>query len=188
MTKVINFFAGPGAGKSTTAAGLFYEMKCAGLKVELVTEYAKELAYANLLRDPIHANAWKIFEQQNARLELLRDKVDFIVTDSPLLINCAYAHHSLKTKEELLHFACRVEENFDSWENFNVWVVRDKPYQQFGRAETEAEARDVDRRLQSMFDKRVALWVRGNRRAPRAVLWEIRERGWVVFPDAIGAD
>lgn len=29
-TKVINFYAGPGAGKSTNAAGLFYEMKKLG--------------------------------------------------------------------------------------------------------------------------------------------------------------
>jgi len=29
--KVINLFAGPGAGKSTTAAGLFYYMKKLGM-------------------------------------------------------------------------------------------------------------------------------------------------------------
>jgi len=40
-TKVINLFAGPGAGKSTTAAGLFAEMKRANVDVELVTEYVK---------------------------------------------------------------------------------------------------------------------------------------------------
>lgn len=45
MSLVINLIGGPGAGKSTTAAGLFFLMKCAGLKVELVTEFAKELSY-----------------------------------------------------------------------------------------------------------------------------------------------
>jgi dephospho-CoA kinase len=33
--RVINLAAGPGAGKSTTAAGLFNIMKLKGLKVEL---------------------------------------------------------------------------------------------------------------------------------------------------------
>ncbi len=38
MTKsiVINFFAGPGSGKSTTAAGVFFTLKTAGQKAELV--------------------------------------------------------------------------------------------------------------------------------------------------------
>ena len=39
--KVINLFAGPGAGKSTTAAGLFHLMKIAGMNVELVTEFSR---------------------------------------------------------------------------------------------------------------------------------------------------
>ena len=43
--KVINLFAGPGTGKSTTAAGLFYKMKSKGYMVELVTEFAKDLVY-----------------------------------------------------------------------------------------------------------------------------------------------
>jgi hypothetical protein len=43
--KVINLWAGPGAGKSTTAAGLFFLMKLTGRRVELVTEYAKEVVY-----------------------------------------------------------------------------------------------------------------------------------------------
>jgi hypothetical protein len=58
--KVINLWAGPGAGKSTTAAGLFL-MKLTGRRVELVTEYAKEVVYDQdptriknqLLRSPV---------------------------------------------------------------------------------------------------------------------------------------
>ena len=43
--KVINLWGEPGAGKSTVAAGLFNLMKLMGEKVELVTEYAKDLTY-----------------------------------------------------------------------------------------------------------------------------------------------
>lgn len=43
MTSVINLIGGPGSGKSTTAAGLFFRMKSMGVRCELVTEYAKEL-------------------------------------------------------------------------------------------------------------------------------------------------
>ena len=41
MTKVISFFGSPGTGKSTTSAGLFYEMKNRDISCELVNEYAK---------------------------------------------------------------------------------------------------------------------------------------------------
>ena len=40
--KVINFYGGPGVGKSTKAAGMFYKMQLAGYSVELVNEFAKE--------------------------------------------------------------------------------------------------------------------------------------------------
>ena len=43
--KVINFFGGPGVGKSTAACDLFVAMKKAGYKVEYVDEYAKEKTY-----------------------------------------------------------------------------------------------------------------------------------------------
>lgn len=42
----INLFAGPGTGKSTTAAGVFFEMKRSGMSVEYVTEYAKSLVFS----------------------------------------------------------------------------------------------------------------------------------------------
>ena len=45
--KVISLFAGPGAGKSTAAAGLFNLMKCKGESCELVTEVAKGMTYEN---------------------------------------------------------------------------------------------------------------------------------------------
>jgi ATP:corrinoid adenosyltransferase len=65
--KVINIFAGPCAGKSTTAAGLFYLMKVSGYNVELVTEYAKDMTWEgrhNILGDQLY-----ILAKQNRRLE-----------------------------------------------------------------------------------------------------------------------
>ncbi len=37
----INLFAGPGAGKSTTATWLFSQLKIAGISIELTSEYVK---------------------------------------------------------------------------------------------------------------------------------------------------
>lgn len=40
-TIIVNIYGSPSAGKSTTAAGVFYELKRNGIRCELVTEYAK---------------------------------------------------------------------------------------------------------------------------------------------------
>jgi pantothenate kinase len=43
-TTIINVYGGPGAGKSTSAAYLYYLLKVAGKNVELVREYVKDWA------------------------------------------------------------------------------------------------------------------------------------------------
>ena len=50
QTYFVNIFAGPGAGKSTLAAGLFWYMKQRGEKCELVREFAKELVWTENFR------------------------------------------------------------------------------------------------------------------------------------------
>ena len=41
----INLHSGPGSGKSTIAARIFYEFKVKGYSIELVHEYIKKWAY-----------------------------------------------------------------------------------------------------------------------------------------------
>ena len=45
MSKIINFFGGPGIGKSTQASGLFTEMKKHHMSVEYTYEFPKEVAW-----------------------------------------------------------------------------------------------------------------------------------------------
>ena len=88
MTKVINFYGGPGSGKSTQASGLFYKMKAAGYSVELVNEFAKECVWEGnvpMLKDQL----W-VLAHQHRKLVRLRDKVDYIITDSPVLLSIVY--------------------------------------------------------------------------------------------------
>ena len=86
---VINLWGAPGSGKSTTAAGLFFLMKINKFKVELVTEYAKDLVWDR--RDSMFGNQLSIFSEQNWRLHRLRDHgVDYVITDSPLFLPVFY--------------------------------------------------------------------------------------------------
>lgn len=137
MTKVINMFAGPGAGKSTLTAGLFYEMKLKGYNVEMVTEFAKDLTWEGHHDDL--GNALFVSGTQLRRMRRLVGQVDYIITDSPVLIGAMYAATAIQEplKQILLH-------HHREFDNFNVIVDRVKPYQPKGRNQTEDEARALD--------------------------------------------
>ena len=86
--KVINFYGGPGSGKSTKAAGLYYKMNMAGYSVELVNEFAKECVWEDnvpMLKDQLYMLA-----HQHRKILRLVDKVDYVVTDSPVLLSGIY--------------------------------------------------------------------------------------------------
>lgn len=145
--KVINLFAGPGAGKSTTAAALFVHMKQAGLKVELVTEFAKTLTYEenSITLD----NQLAVLGEQDRRLRCLDGKVDYAITDSPLLLALAYARGPFADD----WFYDTVLGAFGCYENALFYLRRVKPYQQYGRSQTEEEALRLDKEIALMLHR-----------------------------------
>lgn len=146
QTKVINLFAGPGAGKSTTAAGLFNLMKLSGEKVELVLEYAKDLTYErNTSR---LGNQMTILGEQFNRLHRLVGQVEWIITDSPLLLGTMYATGPFKSAG----FTGTVLWAFETFDNVNFVIGRHKEYQAWGRNQTEDEAKAIDGRVSAMLD------------------------------------
>lgn len=145
--KVINIFGGPGAGKSTTAAGLFFEMKKRQLEVELVTEYAKDMTWEkrhNILNDQLY-----ILAKQNRRVHRLIGQVEWVITDSPLLLGLVY-----KSESYYENFDNLVMEIFDSYDNHNFLISRDFAYQSSGRNQTAEQAVEVDDAIKSLLDNR----------------------------------
>lgn len=130
--RVINLFGGPGAGKSTTAAWVFALLKCRGLRVELVTEYAKALAWAN--RGEELTDQFYIYAKQHHRQHVLRGQIDFCVTDSPLLLPLLY------NKTEPPSFRQYVLDNWHTYDNYNFFIERVKPYVQLGRWQDQEDA------------------------------------------------
>lgn len=156
---VINLFGGPGAGKSTTAAGLFYEMKLMDIKCELVTEYAKELVYEERhLEDGI-----LIFAQQQRRMKRLVGKVDYIITDSPLVMSEVYQLALPESFHRLVRYT------FNTFNNINVKINRVKPYQSYGRTQTEERARTLDLEINHILGI-PDLIVDGDSYAPKRIL------------------
>lgn len=131
---VVNFFGGPGVGKSTTAAMVFALLKAKGFEAEYIPEFAKVLTWADhqvALRDQLY-----VFAKQDHRLEVLRDQaLDFIVVDSPLLNSLIYAPPGYYAS-----FRPLVLEVFRSYHNRNFLLSRDTAYSPVGRNETAAHA------------------------------------------------
>lgn len=143
--KVINLFAGPGAGKSTTAAGLFHKMKKLGLNVELVTEYAKEKVYENA-RD-IMTDQLYLLAKQNRKLERLRGVVDYAITDSPLLLCAYYGKMYGKHPEIVVPLAKKI---FETYENINFFIIRTKSFNPVGRLGGEDNAIKADEDIKKL--------------------------------------
>lgn len=140
--KAINLFGGPGTGKSTTAAYLFHELKCAGANVELVTEYAKDMVWeqrTNILTDQVYIAA-----KQNRRMERLVDQgLDVVVTDSPLIMGCMY-----QPDDYFVHFEPLVAEIFKSYTNsLNIYLNRGFDYNPIGRYQTAEQASLIDQQI-----------------------------------------
>ncbi len=146
--KVINIFSGPGGGKSTTAAGIFYKMKLLGLNVELVTEFAKDLVYGGQIELLLDQQEY-IFAEQNYRLHRLRDHVDYAITDSPITLGCVYADPTWENRELFTEFALAT---YNLYDNMNFLLHRgDNAYITEGRRQDAEGAKDVDNAITDML-------------------------------------
>ena len=135
-TIVVNLFGSPSAGKSTTATGLFHQLKLKGINCEYVSEFAKHVVWQenfNTLKNQIY-----VFAKQHDRMFHLKGKVDVIITDSPLPLSLIYCDFT-KVSPSLATLVLD-EFNRDEIINMNYYINRKKKYNPAGRMQTEDEA------------------------------------------------
>jgi nicotinamide riboside kinase len=135
---VVNLYAGPGAGKSTVAAGVFHNIKKLHISAELIGEYAKNVVWRGdltTLGDQIY-----VLGKQHHRQFVLEGKCDVAVTDSPILLSCIYN----KMYTNYLNLESLALEAFHRYDNLNFVIQRESDYHAEGRVQNEEDARRVD--------------------------------------------
>jgi len=148
VTLIVNMFGGPGAGKSTQAAGLFYRLKMKGINCELITEKAKDLTWEKnfmALDHQLFVSASQVYRQ-----ERLEGQVDCLITDSPILLGIFYAKADNSSRNK--HLANYLLAAFDEKDNFNVYIKRKNNYSFAGRNQTKEEAEEIDKAVIKFID------------------------------------
>jgi hypothetical protein len=142
----INFFAGPGAGKSTTTARVFSQLKERGVSVEHVGEYVKAWAYqkrAIQKWDQIYLFG----KQQQYEYRYISKGVKNIVTDSPCFLSVVYTLKYQDDETSLLAGALAdLSQEYDKDHPCtNIFLHRGmKPYHKEGRYQDYGEAKEID--------------------------------------------
>lgn len=145
-TIVINLLGSPGTGKSTLASELFAKMKYMMYDVELVSEYAKELVWEE--RNETMKNELYLFAKQHHRLFRLKDKVQYVITDRPLILSLFY---NQKYGDNSKQFNDIVMHEVDKFDNINIFLERTKPYVSKGRNQTEEESNEFAKEMYDLI-------------------------------------
>ena len=138
-TLVVNFFGGPGTGKSTTMAHCFAELKWKNIDCEMCTEYAKDKVWEG--SEHVLENQFYVSGKQYHKLKRLEGKVEVILTDSPILLGLIYGNREPRAFKDLL------VEYHKTFNNLNIFLKRVKPFHQNGRLQDEESARAIDEEL-----------------------------------------
>jgi nicotinamide riboside kinase len=172
----ICLYAGGGAGKSTTAAWLFSELKRSGYSIELVVEYVKALAWQD--RRPQSFDQCYLFGKQlHYEDRILRSNCQLIVTDSPVLLSSVYARLFAENTEiagPLETLALIFEKQFPS---INIFLERgDKPYKLDGRWGDIEGAKMVDAEIRATLDGLNFQYYVSNWKRPDEILAYIKSK------------
>lgn len=144
-TLVINLCGGPGTGKSTLCAQLFYILKSKNIDVEMATEYVKDLVFEESFKKI--ENQIYIFGKQHNRLYRLKNKVKVIITDSPLLNSIVYYNGYNPNFEDLVIW------EFKEMNNLTFYLEREFEYVENGRMQNIDEAKEIDRTYKDLINK-----------------------------------
>lgn len=145
---IVCLYGGPGSGKSSTAYSLCGLMKKKNHEVEINSEYIKKWIWEG--RKVNHGDQHYLFAKHAKKeRDLIRNNLEFIVNDSPLLLTHYYgkkfddferdfntSEHSLKQH----HAFCKKS----GYRCEHFFLERPENYSELGRLQTKEEAEFID--------------------------------------------
>jgi hypothetical protein len=144
MTTIVNFWGGPGSGKSIAAAQAYIDLSKLGYGVELIREYIKDWVWEDRKRFALDQTY--IMGKQMRREQVCLGQVDYIVTDSPVWLSAFYdgyyCDHGDVIKNVVKEYYKTVID--DGHEVVDFFMKRSGTYNPKGRYETEEDARKID--------------------------------------------
>lgn len=155
----INFFAGPGAGKSTVASYLFSQLKIANYLVEFVPEYIKKWAWQKRVAES-WSQVYVFGKQLYSEYSVLETNNEVtLICECPVMMNVAYCSiQHCNCMEQLHEIALKFEQSYPSC---NIFLDRySGPYQQEGRYQSYKEALEVDSQLLAFLHNTLIPFVR----------------------------
>lgn len=133
MALIVNMFGASCTGKSTHSAGLFAELKKAGVNVELGREYCKNFFYEGTQYKL--ANQMLITGKQIEQVEtFIHGGCDVIIMDSPILLGALYSQ--VYNRDIDLYMSIR--KRFHNYNNYNILMLSDIDFIPHGRGKTGA--------------------------------------------------
>ncbi len=151
MISRINFFGGPGVGKSTLAAKFYTHLKQRGHNVELVQEFVKQYVYTKQTLTS-WGQVYTFGQQFGAELRVLEGGVEQIVTDSPLLLQTMYARYNgCPASEQLAEISLEFEKKYPS---VNFLILRRVPFKSVGRWGAKEAGKLWDEMIAKELDRR----------------------------------
>lgn len=145
QTLNINFFGGPGIGKSASAERLSARLRERGHSVELVREYSKDLHWEGRLHG---TEQFLITSEQWHRQARVQGKAPLVITDSAVPLGLLHAPPSYREPLEAV-----VRALMQDWRCFDVLVERDlaADYSNLGRDEPLEAALAHQQRVRELF-------------------------------------
>lgn len=139
-TLVINLYGGAGCGKTTLMAGLFYILKTQGYDCEMAPEYVKGLLWDGTIdasKDQLY-----LLGNQSHMIERMIGKVEFVITDSPVMLCKIYNDYYGRPTSE--GFSSIVLDTMKKYDRLNFFINRGETYMENGRNETLEQSKEID--------------------------------------------
>jgi len=142
MTILINLFGSSSAGKSSLMADLFNTLKFKGYTVEMCPEIIKQWAWDGIY--PNKYDQYFLMGQEIKQQSRLLGKVEFAISDSPVMQNSFYNWYLNKTDnlyQPSVDYNAMILE--DGHTIVNYFLFRNKPFEAKGRYQTAEESDNI---------------------------------------------